>query len=135
MSAVTIDRNIGVGVRAGRVLSGVVIAFLLLDACMKLVPMTPVIESMRELGFDSTVALARDLGLLLLGCTLLYALPGTAVLGAVLLTAYLGGAIALQLRVGNPVFSHLLFGLYLGVMLWTGLWLRSPVLRAVFALR
>jgi hypothetical protein len=97
--------------------------------------MTPVIESMSELGFDSTVALARDLGLLLLGCTLLYALPGTAVLGAVLLTAYLGGAIALQLRVGNPVFSHLLFGVYLGVMLWTGLWLRSPVLRAVFALR
>jgi hypothetical protein len=135
MSAVTVDRRIGVGIWAGRALSGLVIAFLLLDAGMKLVPMTPVIESMRELGFDSSVQLARGVGVLLLACTLLYALPGTAVLGAVLLTGYLGGAIALQLRVGSPVFSHLLFGVYLGVMLWMGLWLRSPLLRAGLALR
>ena len=80
----------------GRILSGLVIVFLFLDASVKLVPIQPVIETMQSLGFVSTPALARTLGALLLVSTLLYAIPRTALFGAVLLTGYLGGAIATQ---------------------------------------
>lgn len=115
----------------GRILSGLAIAFLLLDAAMKLVPLRPVIEAMQGLGFGSDAALARGLGVLLLACTILYALPRTAPLGALLLTGYLGGAIAVQLRVGSPWLTHVLFGGYIGLALWLGLWLRSAQLRAL----
>jgi hypothetical protein len=81
------------------------------------------------------VHLARTLGVLTLACTLLYAIPVTSVLGAVLMTGYLGGAIYVHLSAGSPVFSHLLFGVYLGVLMWGGLWLREPRLRALFPLR
>ena len=114
----------------GRILSGLVIAFLLLDAGIKLVPLQPVTDTLQALGFVPTDPLARGLGGLLLLCTLLYALPRTALLGAVLLTGYLGGAMAIQLRAGTPVFSHLLFGAYLGGLLWAGLLLRDGALRA-----
>ena len=67
-----------------------------------------------------------------LACTALYAFPRTSVLGAILLTGYLGGAVATHLRVGSPVFSHLLFGVYLGILLWGGLYLRDQRLRAIF---
>jgi DoxX-like family len=79
--------------------------------------------------------MARTLGILTLLATLLYAWPATSVLGAILLTGYLGGAMATHLRVGSPLFSHLLFGLYLGLMLWGGLWLREPRLRALIPFR
>jgi hypothetical protein len=68
---------------------------------------------------------------LTLGCALLYAVPRTSVIGAILLTGYLGGAMATHMRIDNPLFSHLLFGLYLGVIAWGGLWLREPRLRAL----
>lgn len=113
----------------GRILSGVVIVFLLMDAGMKLVPMQPVTETMTNLGFVTTPTLARGLGMLLLICTALYALRRTSVLGAILLTGYLGGAMAIQLRAGNPIFSHILFGAYLGAMLWAGLLIRNKELR------
>jgi hypothetical protein len=116
----------------GRILSGLVIAFLLFDAGIKLVPIQPVIDTMQSLGFVSTPALARILGVLLLACTLLHAMPKTSLLGAVLLTGYLGGAMAIQLRADNPLFSHLLFGGYLGAMLWTGLLLREKKIRDAF---
>jgi hypothetical protein len=109
----------------GRVLSGLVIAFLLFDAAGKLVPIKPVMEGMQQLGFQSTVELARGLGLLLLTCTFLYAVPRTAVLGAVLLTGFLGGTIAVHLRAGDPILSHVLFGGYVGCLLWAGLFLRN----------
>lgn len=115
----------------GRILSGLTIAFLLLDAAMKLAAIAPVIEAMRQLGFASTPALARGLGLLLLGCTILHALPRTAWLGALLLTGYLGGAIALQLRADNPLFSHALFGAYIGLALWAGLLARDERARSL----
>ncbi len=118
----------------GRILSGLVIAFMLFDGGIKLVPLGIVTDTMRDLGYPPTDGLARGLGILLLGCTALYAWPRTAVLGAILLTGYLGGAIATQLRVGNPVFSHLLFGVYLGLMMWGGLWLRDGRLRALIPL-
>jgi hypothetical protein len=115
----------------GRILSGLVIAFLTLDAGLKLVPIPPVIDAMRDLGFPETAAFARGLGMLLLACTILHAIPRTAVLGAMLLTGYLGGAIAVHLRLGHPWFSHVLFGAYLGVAAWAGLFARRPSLRAL----
>ena len=115
----------------GRVLSGLAITFLLLDAAMKLVPLAPVTDAMQGLGFARSDTLARGLGALLLACTILYAVPQTAPLGALLLTAYLGGAIAVQLRAGNPLFSHILFGGYIGLAVWAGLLLRHNPLRSL----
>lgn len=115
----------------GRILSGLVIAFLLMDAVMKLIPVEPALKASSDLGFISTVSLARGLGLLLLICTALYAFPKTSLIGAILLTGYLGGTIAIHLRLESPLFSHLFFGGYLGIMLWVGLLLRTPQLRVL----
>ncbi|ALH78837.1 DoxX family protein [Sphingopyxis macrogoltabida] len=121
---------------AGRVLSGLVIAFLLLDAGLKLVsPETAIKYSPPDLGWPLDVPTMTMLGLLLLIPTLLYIWPRTAILGAILITAYLGGAVATHVRIGSPLFSHILFGVYLGVMLWGGLWLRDPRVRALIPLR
>jgi hypothetical protein len=117
---------------AGRLMSGLVILFLLLDGGMKLIPLDVVIKASEPLGIPGD--LARTLGVLTLVCTILYAFPKTAVLGAILLTGYLGGAIATHLRVGDPLFSHILFGAYLGVMVWGGLYLRDGRLRALIPL-
>ncbi|MCX7175537.1 MAG: DoxX family protein [Proteobacteria bacterium] len=113
----------------GRTFSGLVIVFLTMDAGIKLIPILPVIESMNDLGFVCTPGLARALGVLLLFCTALYAVPRTSVLGAVLLTGYLGGAIAIQVRAGSPLFTHILFGGYIGALLWAGLLIRNRRLR------
>jgi hypothetical protein len=121
---------------AGRVLSGFVILFLLFDAGLKLVsPETAIKYSPPNLGWPLEVGTMYLLAILLLVPTLLYIWPRTAILGAILITGYLGGAIATQVRVGNPLFSHSLFGVYLGLMLWGGLWLRDPRLRALIPLR
>ena len=69
--------------------------------------------------------MARGLGLLLLVCTLLYVMPRTAVLGAILLTGFLGGTVATHVRVGSPLLTHTLFGVYLGILLWAGVYLRE----------
>ena len=110
-----------VSVWTGRLLSGLVILFMLLDSGIKLVPLNVVTETSAQIGLPTSANFARGLGLLGLVCTALYALPRTSVLGAILLTGYMGGAIATHLRIGSPVFSHLLFGVYLGLMLWGGL--------------
>ena len=120
---------------AGWILSGMVILFLLADGGMKLVPIPIVTQTMEQLGYPPTAELARTLGVLTVLCTLLYAWPPTAVLGAILLTGYMGGAIATHLRVGSPLFTHLMFGLYLGLMIWGGLYLREPRLHALIPLR
>ena len=119
----------------GRGLSGLVIAFLLLDGAIKLVPIAEVTQTMQQLGYSGSVAQARGLGVLTLSCALLYAFPRTAILGAILLTGLLGGAMATHLRVDSPLFSHLLFGLYLGLMAWGGLYLRDPALRTLLPMR
>jgi hypothetical protein len=124
----------GRGRTIGWVLSGIVIAFLLMDATMKLLALPVVLEAQEPLGF-SGAATARTLGVLLLACTLVYAAPRTAVLGAILLTGYLGGAVVTHARVGDPLFSHILFGVYLGVLLWLGLYLRDPRMRELVPLR
>lgn len=121
---------------AGRVLSGLVILFLLFDAGLKLVsPGTAIKYSPPGLGWPLEVGTMYLLGTLLLIPTLLYIWPRTAILGAILLTGYLGGAIGTHVRIDSPLFSHSLFGVYLGVMLWGGLWLRDPRLRALIPLR
>ncbi|HEV7633625.1 MAG TPA: DoxX family protein [Steroidobacteraceae bacterium] len=121
----------GKAVVAGRVISGLAILFLIFDGVIKLPPMAEVITTLQQLGYPATPTLARGLGVLSLLCTLLYAIPRTSVIGAILLTGLLGGAIATHLRAQSPVFSHLLFGVYIGAMVWGGLYLRNARLRAL----
>jgi hypothetical protein len=114
-------------------LCGLVIAFLLLDAVMKIIAPSFVLEAGQSIGFAG-VSMNRGLGLLLLVCTLIYIVPRTAVLGAILVTAYLGGAVATHVRLGHPLFSHVLFGVYVGILMWGGLALRLPTLLRIFPL-
>ena len=120
---------------AGRIMSALVVMFLAFDIVIKFVKPAPppVVEALAHLGWS--LNLVPVLGILLLVSTALYAIPITSVLGAILLTGYLGGAIATHLRVSDPLFSHILFPTYLGVLLWGGLYLREPRLRALIPLR
>jgi uncharacterized membrane protein YphA (DoxX/SURF4 family) len=118
----------------GRVLSGIAVLFLIFDGAIKLVPIQPVTDSLRALGYPASDSFARFLGILTLLCTALYAWPRTALLGAVLLTGIMGGAIASHLRLGDPLFSHTLFGVWLGLLFWVGLWLRDARIRRVVPL-
>jgi hypothetical protein len=120
---------------AGRIVSGLVILFLTFDVVFKFIKPAPapVVETMAHLGWS--LSLAPVLGIVLLFCVVLYAIPITSVLGAILLTGYLGGAIATHLRVGDPLFSHILFPTYVGALLWGGLYLRELRLRALIPLR
>jgi hypothetical protein len=108
---------------------------MLLDGAIKLVPWPVVTETMDRIGYGSSETLARTLGFVTIICTVLYAIPPTSILGAILLTGYLGGAMASHVRIGSPLFSHTLFGFYLGLMLWGGLWLRDGSLRSLMPLR
>ena len=121
--------------KAGYAMSGLVIAFMLFDGGTKLVPLDVVIKSTAELGYAPSAGLARGLGALALACTALYAVPRTAVLGAILLTGFMGGAVASHLRMGDPLFSHILFGVYLGIFAWGGLFLRDARIRALLPFR
>jgi hypothetical protein len=115
----------------GRATSGIVILFMVLDGAIKLVPWPIVTETMDRMGYGSSESLARCLGAISLICTALYAFPPTAFVGAILMTGYLGGAMASHVRIGSPLFTHILFGFYLGVMVWGGLWLRDGRLRSL----
>jgi DoxX-like family len=116
-------------------LSGLTVALLAADAAGKLLVPDLMIANTPPLGLPADPGFYRMLGAILAIAAALYAFPRTALLGAVLLTGYLGGAVAIHLRVGDPLFSATLFGVYLGVMAWGGLWLRDPRLRALFPLR
>ncbi|MGY3692959.1 hypothetical protein ACVIGA_003039 [Bradyrhizobium sp. USDA 3240] len=105
------------------------------DGAIKLLPLPVVTETMDKMGFGASDTLARSLGIITIVCTLLYSVPPTSILGAILLTGYLGGAIASHVRIGSPLFSHTLFGLYLGLMVWGGLYLRDGNLRALLPFR
>jgi hypothetical protein len=119
--------------RLGSILSGLVILFMLMDATMKILRLPIVLETTLQLGWP--VSTVFPLGIVLLICTLLYAIPRTSLLGAVLITAYLGGAVATHVRIGSPLFSHVLFGVYVGLLLWGGLYLRDAKLRALISIR
>ncbi len=116
---------------AGRIMSGLIVLFMIFDGVIKLPPLDIVTQTMTEIGWPADVGTARLLGIIGLVATALYAWPRTSFLGAILLTAYFGGAIATHVRIGNPLFSHTFFGIYLGLLLWGGLWLRDPRLRAL----
>jgi DoxX-like family len=118
----------------GRAVSGLVIVFMMVDGAVKLVPWPIVTETMDRMGYGSSDSLARCLGVISLVCSVLYAIPPTSILGAILLTGYLGGAMASHVRIGSPLFSHILFGFYLGLMVWGGFWLRDRKLRALLPL-
>jgi len=114
-------------------MSALPVLFLLMDGVMKLFKPPIVIETTVKLGYSETVIL--PLGIVLLVCTVLYAIPRTSVLGAILLTGYLGGAVATHVRVGDPLFTHDLFPAYLGLLIWGGLYLRYQRLRTLIPLR
>jgi hypothetical protein len=114
---------------AGRILSALPALFLLLDGIGKLVKPKAVVEATVQLGYPESVIVG--LGVVLVACTILYLIPRTAVLGAILLTGYLGGAVATHVRVGGPIFS-ILMPVILGVMLWGGLYLRDQRVRSLF---
>ena len=118
----------------GRVLSGVAIAFFVMDGTMKFIQPQFVIDATRGIGWPTDSMTLDVLGFLLLASTVLYVVPRTAVLGAILLTGYLGGAVASHARLGDPLFTHDLFGVYLGLFVWGGLWLRNARVRALIPL-
>jgi hypothetical protein len=118
---------------AGRILSGLAVLFLGFDAIIHVMNIQPVIEAMTQLGYPTSVA--PKIGLLELILLVLYVIPRTATLGAILWMGILGGATASHIRVGDPLFSHVLFGVYVGIFLWLGLWLREPKLRELLPLR
>jgi hypothetical protein len=116
----------------GWVISGLMAAFMLFDAVGKFIKPAAVVQGFARSGWP--IELAPTIGAILLACTVLYLIPRTSVLGAILTTGYLGGAVATNLRLENPLFSNTLFPVYFGVLLWIGLWLREPRLRSVFPL-
>ena len=118
---------------AGIVISAIPTLFLLLDAVGKLVKPQAVVTGTVELGYPESVIV--PLGIVLLVCTALYAIPKTSVLGAILLTGYLGGAVATHVRVGSPLFTHMLFPIYLGIFIWLGLYLRDVRIRSLVPLK
>jgi hypothetical protein len=115
------------GVVIGRILSGLAIAFLSFDAIIKIVVIPAVAASSVQLGYP--VSTMVPIGITLLSCVLLYAIPATSAFGALLLTGYLGGAVATHVRIGNPLFSHILFPGYVALLVWGGLYLRDARLR------
>lgn len=117
----------------GRALTTIAVSFLLLDSTGKLLEVPPVVAGSAELGYPA--ATVFPLGVVLLACVVAYAVPGTSVLGAVLLTGYLGGAIATHVRVENPLFSHTLFPAYVALVVWGGLFLRESRLRELLPWR
>lgn len=120
--------------RLGWVLSALYGLFTLgASVAPKLLGMPVADETMAALGWDNSPI--QMIGLIELACVVLYLIPKTAVLGAVLSMAVLGGAMVTQIRAGSPLFSHTLFSLYLGLVMWAGIWLRCPRLRALFPLR
>jgi hypothetical protein len=118
--------------RTGWVFSGLFILFMIMDVGMKLLKMAIVDQTMAQLGFPPGVGF--KLGVLEGVLLVLYCVPRTAILGAILFMGLFGGAIAAHLQHGDPLFSHVFFGVYLGLFMWGGLWLRDPDLRAVFPL-
>jgi len=117
----------------GRIVSGLVTVFMLFDSVIHILKPRPVVDAFTKLGFP--MRLAAPLGLVSLTCVLLYVFPRTSVLGAILLTGYLGGAVAIQVPTGNPFFGEILFPVYIGIFAWGGIYLRDERLRALIPWR
>jgi DoxX-like family len=117
----------------GRVLSGLAVLFLLFDAGVKVLQHPMAVQGTVELGYPQGVLVT--LGIVQLVCLALYLIPRTAALGAILWTGYLGGAVATHVRIGHPLFTHVLFPVYVAALLWVGLWLRDERIRTVLPVR
>jgi hypothetical protein len=113
----------------GRLLSGLAVLFLTFDAAVKVLKLGPAVEATTQLGYPESVIV--PLGLIEIVCVIVYVIPRTSVLGVVLWTGYLGGAVASQVRVGNPLFTHALFPIYIAALLWIGLGLRDHRVRGL----
>ena len=116
----------------GRIISGLVVLFMVFDGVTKLMKVEPVLKAAAQLGFS--VGQIVTIGIVLLACTIIYAIPRTSILGAILLTGYLGGATSIQFHAGNPAFETL-FPVIFGVLVWAGVYLRDPHLRALIPIR
>ncbi|MBT1696029.1 DoxX family protein [Fulvivirgaceae bacterium PWU4] len=136
MTTATIGSTVAVPTSKGklwtaRIMGGLVIAFMLMDSIFKLIPNDMVTAGTVELGYQAHhIPVMGVLGFI---SVLLFAIPRTQILGAILLTGYFGGAIATHLRLDNPLFSHLLFPVYLAVLAWGSLWLKNETLRKLIA--
>ncbi len=117
----------------GRIFGGLIAAFLVFDATIHLMRPAPVVEAFTKLNFP--LRLAVPLGVIELVCVLLYVIPRTSILGAILLTGYLGGAVAIQLPTSNSLFGEILFPVYMGVIVWGAIFLRDEKLRALIPWR
>ncbi len=118
---------------AGLIITGLVTAFLLFDAIIHIANIQSVRDAMAELGFDENIAVV--IGIVMLVCLVLYLVPATSILGAVLLTGYLGGAVATNMLTEQPLFSTILFPVYVGIFVWGGLWLRDAGVRTIMPIR
>jgi len=118
---------------SARIMQGIAVVFLLWDTGIKLARESHAVEGTIQLGYpDSSVV---TIGIIELTCLILYLIPRTSIFGAILMTGYLGGAVATHLRLGNPLFSHILFSVYVAILLWGGVYLRDERLRALIPLR
>jgi hypothetical protein len=118
---------------AGRVLSGVAVLFMLFDTVIHAMKPPPVVQGFGELGFPLSAAV--PLSIIELTCIVLYLIPRTSVLGAILLTGYLGGAVAVQVRIGAPLITNILAPIYIALLLWGGLYMRDERVRAIVPVR
>ncbi len=117
----------------GRILSGIAIVFMLFDSVTKILRVDEVVKASAQFGYP--ISLLSTIGIILLGCLIVYVIPRTSVLGALLITGYLGGAVEANLRVGTPLFSNALFPVYFAVLVWGGLVLRDQQVREFISLR
>lgn len=127
-----IDRSVWMAC-AGYVLTGLSALFFVLDATIKLLQLPVVLETTTHLGWPASSVVS--LGIILLGGTALYVWPRTNIMGAIILTAYLGGTVAAHARIGSPLLTHTLFGVYVGLLMWGGIYLRDTSLRNIFPFR
>lgn len=111
----------------GWICSGLPLLFLIMDSVFKLIKSEEAVKGTIELGYPESILV--PLGIILLTCSILYLIPKTSIFGAILLTAYFGGAVATHVRLEQPLFSHILFPVYLGILIWIGLALRTPTLK------
>jgi hypothetical protein len=114
-------------------MTGLTVLFMLFDSLAKLALERHAISATTQIGYP--VNAIRPLGAIALACTILYAIPRTSIIGAILLTGYLGGAVASKVRIDDPLFSSVLFGVYFGLIAWGGLYLRDGRLRALIPVR
>ena len=130
----TEERSSGRGAAwTGRIISGFAVLFMLFDSITKILQTPYVIKASANLGYPASDI--PVIGMILLRCVVVYVIPRTLIIGAVLLTGYLGGAVESNLRIGTPLFSNILFPVYFGILVWTGLYLRNRRVRDLFSLK